>query len=251
MLRRTPSRSDSIVQLFCIPHAGNGPAAFRGWAAALQPEIEVIVVEMPGRESRFNEAPYRSMELLVADLSRAVVDCLVEDHPFAFFGNSMGSVVAFETLHEVRRQTGREASQLFVSAAGAPHCEPVLPPIGHLGDRELIDAVVERYGGIPAPVLADAEFLASVLPTLRADIQMLEAYQRRETHPLGCPITAYGGRFDTTVPQEQVEAWREQTTGIFRSIFLEDGHLYLQSAREFLVKNLRQALLVSTMRAFQ
>jgi medium-chain acyl-[acyl-carrier-protein] hydrolase len=235
-----------VVRLFCIPNAGHGPAVFRGWAERLLPEIEAIIVELPGRESRFHEPPYRRIEPLVNDLAGAVIDCLDDDQPFAFFGNSSGSVIAFEALHEIRRRSGREAIHLFVSAAGAPHCEPVLPPIGHLEDRELIRAVDERYGGIPAPVLADKEFLAAALPTLRADICMLEAYRRQAPEPVGCPITAFGGERDATVPREQVEAWREQTSSTFECFFLDEGHLYLQSARDTLVGRLREALLAST-----
>ena len=245
MLRRTQFRRDSLVQLFCVPHAGNGPAVFRGWADKLAPEIETVIVELPGRESRFHEVPYRRMEPLVHDLAGAVIDCLSNDLPFAFFGNSMGSVIAFETLHEIRRRTGREALHLFVSACGAPHCQPNLPPMGHLEDEELIHAVDMRYAGIPAPVLADKEFLALALPTLRADICLLEAYRQDKPQPLECPIMAFAGRFDATVPLEQVEAWREQTSCAFQSMFLDEGHLYLESARHVLLLHLRQDLLMS------
>jgi medium-chain acyl-[acyl-carrier-protein] hydrolase len=155
----------------------------------------------------------------------------------------MGSVIAFETLHEIRRRTGRAALHLFVSASGAPHCEPVLPRIGCLEDEELIHAVNTRYGGIPEPVLADKEFLALALPTLRADICLLETYCQDEPEPLDCPITAFGGRLDATVPLEQVEAWREQTLRSFDIFFLDEGHLYLDSARDFLLHQLREALL--------
>lgn len=244
MLRRIPSRHNSVVQLFCIPNAGHGPAAFRGWSERLLPEIETIVVELPGRESRFHETPYKSMGVLVADLAEAVLDCLKEGQPFAFFGNSMGSIIAFETLKEIWRCAHREALHLFVSASPAPHCEPLLPPIGHLEDRELIRAVDARYGGIPAPVMADEEFLRAVLPTLRADICLLEAYRRQPPEPLGCPITAFGGVYDVTVTQEQVKAWCEHTSGAFECFFLDEGHLYLQRARDLLIGHLRSALLV-------
>lgn len=245
MFQRSASRCNSVVRLFCVPNAGNGPSAFRGWAQALQPKIEVTVVELPGRESRFHEPPYQRMEPLVADLATAVIDSLAADQPFAFFGNSFGSLIAFETLHEIRRRVDREAMHLFVSAAGAPHCQPLLPPIGHFGDRELVRAINERYGGIPAQVLADEEFLAAVLPALRADICLLEAYGRHRPEPLSCPVTAFAGLRDATVPMEHVEAWSEQTRGAFERFFLDEGHLYLQSARDILVQRVRDTLLAA------
>jgi surfactin synthase thioesterase subunit len=211
----------------------------------LLPGIETTVVELPGRESRFRESPYQRMEPLVSDLTAAVIDCLAEDQPFAFFGNSLGSLIAFETLHEIRRRTGREALHLFVSASGAPHCQSPLPPIGHLSDQDLVIAVDMRYGGIPAPVLADQEFLAAILPTLRADICLLEAYERDRPEPLSCPVMAFAGLRDTTVSLDHVEAWREQTCGRFERFFLDEGHLYLQSARDFLIQRVRDTLLTA------
>jgi medium-chain acyl-[acyl-carrier-protein] hydrolase len=243
MFQRPPSRENSVIRLFCIPHAGTGASAFRGWAQPLLPEIETTVVELPGRESRFRETPFQRMEPLVSDLTAAVIECLAEDQRFAFFGNSLGSLIAFETLHEIRRRTGREALHLFVSAAGAPHCQHPLPPIGHLSDEDLVCAVDERYGGIPAPVMADQEFLAAILPTLRADICLLEAYERDHPEPLWCPVTAFAGLRDTTVPLDHVEAWREQTFGRFERFFLDEGHLYLQSAQNFLIQRVRNDLL--------
>jgi len=244
MLRRIPTRVRPAVQLFCIPHAGNGPSAFRGWGQALLPEIETIIVELPGRESRFHEPPYRHFEPLIADLSRAVIDAMDHDLPFAFFGNSMGGIIAFETIHQIRRLTGRDAMHLFVSAVSAPQCQREIPDIGLLDDEALVRAVGQRYGAIPAAVLADKEFLASVLPTLRADIQLLEAYRYKagNCESLACPITAFGGKFDRTVPSEKLEAWKAHTSEVFRCYSLEEGHLFLESARKFLIEHLRTAL---------
>jgi surfactin synthase thioesterase subunit len=233
------------IRVFCVPHAGVGPSAFRGWKEQLGPELETSIIHLPGREGRFREEPYRRLELLVGDLADAVLSELPEGQRFAFFGNSLGSLIAFETLHEIRRRAGCEAVHLFVSAAGAPHLPSALPPMGNLGDRELVGEVSDRYGAIPAPILEDEEFLAAVLPILRADIRMLEAYKRRAPRPLSCPITAFGGVRDLTVPVEHIEAWREQTTSSFTRISLEEDHLYLQSARDQLTATIRGTLLAS------
>jgi medium-chain acyl-[acyl-carrier-protein] hydrolase len=241
IVQNAPSRR-GVIQLFCVPHAGAGPSAFRGWKEQLGPEIEAIIVQLPGREARFREEPYQSLELLVSDLAEAVLPYLDAGQRFAFFGNSLGGLVAFESLHEIRRRTGYEAAHLFVSATGAPHLHPVLPPMGHLENRELIREVSERYGGIPLPILEDEEFLAAVLPALRADICMLEAYERTVPQPLSCPITAFGGKLDQTVPLAHIEGWRDQTTSSFSQILLDGDHLYLQSAREYLTGYIRETL---------
>jgi medium-chain acyl-[acyl-carrier-protein] hydrolase len=242
IVQNAPSRKRGLIRLFCVPHAGVGPSAFRGWKEQLGPEIEAIMVQLPGREGRFREEPYQSLELLVSDLVDGVLPYLDAGQRFAFFGNSLGGLIAFESLHEIRRRTGYEAAHLFVSATGAPHLPPFLPPMGHLGNRELIREVSERYGGIPLPILEDEDFLTAVVPALRADICMLEAYDRTVQQPLSCPITAFGGKLDRTVPLAHIEGWRDQTTSSFNQILLDEDHFYLQSAREYLTGHIRETL---------
>jgi surfactin synthase thioesterase subunit len=245
IISNAPSRNRGVIWLFCVPHAGAGPSAFRGWKEKLGPAIEAIMVQLPGREGRFREEPYQSLELLIGDLAEAVLPYLDVGQRFAFFGNSLGGLIAFESLHEIRRRTGYDAVHLFVSATGAPNLPPVLPPMGHLGNRELIREVSERYGGIPLPILEDEEFLAAVVPALRADICMLEAYDRTVPQPLSCPITAFGGKLDRTVPLAHIGGWRDQTTSSFTQILIDKDHLYLQSAREYLTGYIRETLQAS------
>jgi medium-chain acyl-[acyl-carrier-protein] hydrolase len=245
MFQIAPTLNPQVTRLFCVPHAGSGPSAFRGWREQLLPEIEATIIQLPGREGRFREQPYLRLEALVEDLTAAVLPLVAEGQRFAFFGNSLGGLIAFETLQEIRRRTGYEAAHFFVSATGAAHLPPPLPPMGHLDNRGLIREVCERYGGIPAPLLEDEEFLAVLLPTLRADICMLEAYERRPPQPLSCPITAFGGVRDRTVPATHLEGWREQTVSSFTRILLQEDHLYLQSARETLTAHIREALMAS------
>jgi medium-chain acyl-[acyl-carrier-protein] hydrolase len=245
MLQGPVGSDGRAIRLFCVPHAGGGPSAFRGWRALLGSEVETSLIHLPGREGRFREKPYVSMEPLVSDLTDAVLSDLFEGQRFAFFGNSLGGLIAFEAVHEIQRRVGYEATHLFVSATGAPHIPSPLPPISHLGDRELVREVSHRYGAIPAPILEDEEFLAAMLPVLRADIHMLEAYAIQALRPVSCPITAFGGTRDQTVAAQDIDAWREQTTSSFTRIFLDEDHLYLQSARDQLTATIRETLVAS------
>lgn len=240
-----PSTTRETVRLFCIPHAGVGISAFRGWKEQLQPDVEVIPVKLPGRESRFRDKPHHDMRMLTRELIEAVLPYIDSGQRFAFFGNSLGGLIAFETLQGIERRTGLSAMHLFVSATGAPHLTPALPPISHLDDQELIREVSERYGGIPDLVLQDEEFLALVISCLRADLCMLESYERQQPRPLSCPITAFGGVRDRTIPVDHISQWNEHTSLSFNRILLDEEHLYLQSARDVLTAHIRETLLAN------
>lgn len=240
-----PSSSASVTRLFCIPHAGGGPSSFRGWSKDLSPEIEVSVVQLPGRERRYREPCYSNIELLVSDLTEAILPFIAERQKFAFFGNSLGGLIAFEVLHQIRSRSDLEATHLFVSASGPPHIPSLLPNIAHLKERDFIRKISERYGGISESILMDPSLLSAILPALRADFTMLEHYVRKQPRPLSCPITAFGGRFDRSLLPQTLELWKDQTHGVFKSIFLYECHLFVQSAREILIECIRETLLAA------
>ena len=83
-LRRRPLAD---LQLFCFPFAGGGASIFRKWDTKLPGNVEVCVIQLPGREDRFLEPPFRQIGPLVDALRRhmglvdGVLDALVPDSP--------------------------------------------------------------------------------------------------------------------------------------------------------------------------
>ena len=59
--------------------------------------------------------------------------------PFAFFGYSMGSLVAFELARLLRRERGLEPEWLFVAAHGAPQIARRSPTMSGAPDFELLE----------------------------------------------------------------------------------------------------------------
>ena len=88
------------LTLFCFPYAGGGTMMYRGWREAL-PEIAIVAARLPGRESRLGEPPIESMPALVEALGPELLPHLHE--PFAFFGHSMGAILAFELVRWLRK----------------------------------------------------------------------------------------------------------------------------------------------------
>lgn len=238
-LVRFQARVDSSLRLFCFPHAGAGASFYRSWAAGL-PEAEICAVQLPGREERFEETPFRQMDPLV----ESVVDALSSelDSPFAVFGHSFGAIVAFEFCRRLRRIGLPTPAVLFVSGHSAPHLSNGLPGIHDLPDANLLQAIQERYNGIPPAILAEPELLGLLIPTLRADVSVLETYTCGDGPTLDCPISALGGLSDPWSSEDLLSGWHAYTSGRVCTKIYSGGHFFVVSAREAVWDGIRADL---------
>jgi medium-chain acyl-[acyl-carrier-protein] hydrolase len=227
-------------RLLCFPYAGKGASLFRTWPAALPGILEVIAIQLPGREGRLREPPISDMHTLIERLLPAVAPFL--DRPYAVFGHSLGALVGFELARALRRAGLPLPSSLLVSARRAPQLPEERPPIAGLPVPEFLQAIRRRYDGIPAAVLEHPDLLALLVPALRADVAMLEAYRYAAEPPLGCPITALAGSRDREAPAPEVGAWRAQTCGEFQLQLLPGDHFFLQTAQAALLATVERAL---------
>ncbi|MGH3786026.1 MAG: thioesterase II family protein [Pseudonocardiaceae bacterium] len=220
-------RPAARLRLICLPPAGGGASRYRDWPAHLPHDVEVVSVQLPGRESRFNEQPIESMEQLAGALLDGLSSYLTR--PFALFGHSMGAMIAFELARRMR-PAGQQPMHLFASGCRAPDLPSRSPDWHTLPDREFI-AAIRELGGIPPELLADSQFLDAMLPTLRSDRTLTETYIFRPQAPLSCPVSAFGGLRDKEVLPEDVEAWSRHTTAHFQAYLLPGDHFFINSAR--------------------
>jgi surfactin synthase thioesterase subunit len=137
---------------------------------------------------------------------------------------------------------GRAPEHLFVSARRPPHVPDPDTPLRDLSDGEFIEWIGRRYDGIPAPILADADLLALLLPALRADIASLETHPVRRGNVLSCPVTAYGGGDDPRTPRAHLDAWKDTTTNTFRVKVFPGRHFYLTEQRAALLGDITASL---------
>lgn len=224
----SPNSDRKSVRLFCLSYAGGGASVFRSWADAL-PALDVVALQLPGRENRIAEPPISDMALLVGPLADAVA--AVDDRPFAIFGHSMGARIAFELTRELRRRGRPEPAALFVSACKAPHIPRVpTPPIATIPDR-LFLGMLRRMDGTPPELIEDPEFMRSVLPTLRADFAIIDTYDYADEPALGMPIRTFGGTYDQDVREDDLLAWQVHTTADFRSRQLRGGHFIVRDCQ--------------------
>lgn len=234
---RFPTAAPRRLRLFCFPYAGGSAGVYRPWSAYLSPSIEICAIQPPGRESDFGSPPVGSMREFVDGIVAAMRPLLAE--PFAFFGHSLGAIVAYETALAIARE-GHEPILLFASGHRAPHLPSPRPAIAHLTDDAFLHEVA-KLGGMPAEVLASEEFLELVLPTLRADFRLAECYHPPMSVGLRCPVIALGSVADY-VSEESIAAWRETTSASFAWKMFPGDHFYLNSERVALTSYISAAI---------
>ncbi|MGO9097878.1 MAG: thioesterase domain-containing protein [Bryobacteraceae bacterium] len=218
----------AALRLFAFPHAGGGAAAFHRWRPALPAGVALWPVRLPGRESRISETPFERMEPLVEALGQAIEPLL--GGPFAFYGHSLGAVIAFELARQLRRRNLPLPRCLFVSGARAPRFRLNHLPPPEPSDAELLEEL-RGLGGVPEQALENPEWRSAMLPALRADSALYRSYAYREEPPLECAIRAYGGLEDARITRAHLEAWRRETSGSFAVAMLPGGHFFLHSAQ--------------------
>jgi surfactin synthase thioesterase subunit len=231
--------TDASVRLFCFPHAGGGAMFFRPWRPALAPDIDVRAVQLPGREARIDEPPYRRMDQLLDPLCTALEPYL--DRPYALFGHSMGSVVAYEVARRLSADFGHSPVCLVVSGRRAPGLPSDRRLLSGLPDDDFV-AEVGRFNGMPPEVLREPDLVSMLLPALRADFELAEAYRPLPGQRLSCRIAAYMGTADREVDHAGLLAWRDETDGEFSIRDFSGDHFYLKGDLPNVLRAVRQDL---------
>ena len=235
--QRSPRDDDCQFRLICFPHAGAGASAYARWQELVPSNIQVWAATYPGHEEQMQEPPLATIsacaKVLSDELNRS------QDLPFAFFGHSMGALVAFEAAQQLRRSQRRLPLVLFVSGHIAPQRIGLRAPIHLLDDDQFLERIVD-LGGTTGDLLHVPEWRELLLPLLKTDIAACETYKLPPNASLPCRLIALGGTDDEIASEPDMLAWQEQTTYSFRQEVFAGDHFYLQSDTEDVVEVMTQ-----------
>jgi medium-chain acyl-[acyl-carrier-protein] hydrolase len=236
--RPNPSANPQM-RLFCFPFGGGGASYYHKWRSRFSTDVELCGIQLPGRENRLREAPFTDLMKLVHVLTNEIAPYL--DRPYAFFGHSMGSLIAFELARNLVATGQLGPRHLIVSGRRAPHLPSTEPPLRNLPDPQFIQAI-RQYNGTPDIIFHDPDLLQIFLPVLRADLTLLETYNFAPDQPIRCPLTALGGAQDPTVRRDDLAAWAPHTAGTFELKLFPGDHFYLKTQTDALIAQLHHTL---------
>jgi medium-chain acyl-[acyl-carrier-protein] hydrolase len=226
------------LRLFCFPYAGGGASIFRAWGRQLPPTVEVCAVQLPGQGGRLLEPPFTRLTAMVEALAPALRP--FTDRPFAFFGHSMGAMIAFELARLLRREGRAMPVRLFVSGRRAPQL-PTEPPTYDWSEAGFISEL-RRLNGTPQEVLEHEELMRLILPQLRADFEAVQTYRYEPEPPLDIPFSVFGGVEDCGASRQMLEPWAEHTTREFTLQMFPSDHFFLHAAEPIFLRALARKL---------
>ncbi|MGK5638274.1 thioesterase II family protein [Streptomyces sp. URMC 126] len=218
----------SARKLLCFHHAGAGAMAFAGWQQRVGPGVTVLPVRLPGRESLRREAPLTEAAALVRALTDDLAPLL--DGPYAFYGHSLGALVAYRFARHLLETGHRGPALLAVGACPAPQLSHrLLADAAERGptDEELVGLLTDG-ASVPEAMLARRGWLRATLTTLRADLRLAAGLREAAPAALPCPLWAFAGADDPLVAVAQVRAWEHCTSAPFRLRTVPGGHFFLR-----------------------
>lgn len=224
-------RPDPKVRILCFHHSGASAAVYRVWPSFFNEEVEIIPVQLPGREARFSEPFISDISKFNESLLPQIID--LNDKPLVLFGHSLGGILAFNVALELEKRNC-PPQKVFISACLPPHEIKQRSPIYDLSEKKFI-SVVKSYGGLPKAITENRDMLNLLLPRLRADFKLFETSTCLENSLIQTPICVFSAKKDSIAPSKKIIGWNNYTQGECISKVFHGDHFYYQTNTRELV----------------
>ncbi|MFS0916580.1 thioesterase II family protein [Brevibacillus sp. 179-C 1.1 NHS] len=232
------------MKLFCFPYAGGLPSIYYSWKRAIPPaflEIEPFEVRSFSHFQSENTILPTSFYELLEQVYQRIKPELVGG-PFAFFGHSMGGLMAFELTRKLVQSGEPLPQHLFLSASRVPHAYHKLEKTYHLPHNEFIEAL-RNLEGTPDEVLDNQEMLELFLPMIRADFQAVQTYEMDANLPRQVPVnmSVLYGREDS-IELNDILGWRDYCESECRFYPFPGGHFFIHHQMNPIIDIIQQVL---------
>jgi surfactin synthase thioesterase subunit len=216
--------AEATHRLFLFHCAGAGAAMYRDWQSLLPQDVGAVCVQLPGRQERIAEPAFTSMTALIDVLCEELLAEL-DDRPYAFFGHSMGALVAYR-LAVAMSSTGGPQPALLGACAWSPEGFRTVPPeTADLSEAEVLHWI-RSLGSAPADVFDDPALLSLIIPAMRADLATFASCVD-DGAVLECPVVSYSAAADPLLPNGMMSSWRHRTRAYLGNREFPGGHFFV------------------------
>ena len=224
------------AQIVCFPPNGGGATNFRNWSTNMAKQgWEMFVVQPPGWEERFTEAPLDDLQEIVRSVSSELAKVLTPNR-FVFYGHSLGALLAFESAHYLQSKHKLCPRHLYVAAWSAPtipYRHPQNVPLDVFEastPTHVLTSHVSRFTYLDPRLAANPAIMKRLKPCLAAGVKMCSAYTYKHADALPCHITAFSGSKDDFAPTSSMPGWAKllDKKYKYRTKVYRGAHMFLQ-----------------------
>jgi surfactin synthase thioesterase subunit len=242
-MRSTLLDNHQKVTLYCFPFAGGNSLSYREFQAHVADFIKVKPIDLPGHGKRARERLLTDLNTMSNDLLLQV-QTEIKNQPYAIYGHSMGADLGYLLTRRIREAGLPAPLHLFFSGRKAPSVNDGKMPKFNLPKNEFV-CELNKLGGCPPEVLAEAALLDFFEPILRADFQAIETYVYQPEPSFDIPMTIMMGLTDDEVKEEHLLPWQQETRHPISIKRFSGGHFFifdhLPSIGQLISKTLAQA----------
>ncbi|CAM3822063.1 thioesterase II family protein [Kibdelosporangium persicum] len=220
--------------LLCLPPAGAGAGQFRVWQQRFGPVVQVVGVQLPGRESRWPEPHPSSVDAMVGDVLTELLPRLPAGRGLTVYGHSFGGLLGYEIVRALGDRHGLRPTALVVAACRPPH---MWVDAGHtlLDDVQEVSRLLEARPGMADIEEEDRELW---LDLLRKDAVLSLSFTGPGDVPLSCPILAWAGDEDSIADAGQLDGWGGYTASTFHRTTFAGNHYFPDTQLDLILDRL-------------
>ncbi len=148
------------ARVLCLGWAGSNSGAFKTWDLK---NMEVVKVELPARNARFNEKPIHDVNLLAKKIAQAcdVLGYYQSSIPLVIFGHSFGAMIGLHVARVMKKEYNYVPKQLVFGGCRPLHRWGFPMNYYRESDEEMVEEMV-KCGGMTREMAKDNMVVSTV-----------------------------------------------------------------------------------------
>ena len=232
------------MKILALPFAGSSATSYYRFRRLFSTSITLCPIELPGRGIKSGMKLEHSIDAMIDSIYEEVLSEISDGEPYAIFGHSMGSLLAYELAWRLLKDEGvsNRPRKLLVSGRIAPQVKTKNERHYMLPTDEFKEKILS-YGLVSSTeVFKDEKLLNFFIPIMRADFEAVEEYHYVEREKMDIDIAVFWGMDDPSVKYDEIAQWKELTNGMFTFHSFPGGHFFLLENMENFVSKLEDEM---------